>query len=65
LGHEVVIVLGEPAYYHRFGFAPASLFGIACPFPVPPEAFMLLELAPDAAGERGGAVLYRPEFAAL
>jgi putative acetyltransferase len=65
LGHEVVIVLGEPAYYHRFGFTPASLFGVACPFPTPPEAFMLLELAPDAAGERCGTVLYRPEFASL
>ena len=40
LGHGIVIVLGEPNYYHRFGFTPASDFGIECPFPVPSEAFM-------------------------
>jgi putative acetyltransferase len=62
LGHGIVIVLGEPAYYGRFGFTPASKFGIACPFPVPSEAFMLLELWSDAAAGRRGVVRYRPEF---
>jgi len=62
LGHGVVIVVGEPSYYHRFGFAPASQFGIECPFPVPPEAFMLLELAPGLARGYRGVVRYRPEF---
>jgi putative acetyltransferase len=65
LGHEIVIVLGDAAYYRRFGFTSASRFNIACPFPAPPETFMLLELAPDAAGRRGGTVIYRPEFASL
>jgi putative acetyltransferase len=46
MGHRVVIVLGEAAYYGRFGFMPASPFGIKCPFPAPPEAFMVLELSP-------------------
>ena len=62
LGHDVVIVLGEPAYYCRFGFTPASQFGIVCPFPVPSEAFMVLELSPGAAAARRGVVRYRPEF---
>ena len=62
LGHGIVIVLGEPAYYGRFGFTPASQFGIDCPFPVPSEAFMVLELWPDAAAGRRGVVRYRPEF---
>ena len=62
LGHGVVIVLGEPAYYRRFGFMPASQFGIECPFPAPPEAFMLLELSPGAAAGCRGVVRYRPEF---
>jgi putative acetyltransferase len=62
LGHGVVIVLGEPAYYGRFGFTSASQFGIDCPFPVPSEAFMVLELFPDAAAGRQGMVRYRPEF---
>jgi len=62
LGHGIVIVLGEPNYYHRFGFTPASEFGIECPFPVPSEAFMVLELSPGAAAGRRGTVRYRPEF---
>jgi len=60
--HRRVIVLGEPAYYGRFGFTPASRFGIACPFPAPPEAFMVLELSPGAASPCRGTVRYRPEF---
>ena len=62
LGHRIIIVLGEPAYYWRFGFMPASQFGIECPFPAPPEAFMALELSPGAAAGCRGAVRYRPEF---
>ncbi len=62
LGHRIVIVLGSPAYYRRFGFAPASQFGIACPFPAPAKHFMMLELFPGAAAGCNGPVRYRPEF---
>ena len=62
LGHRVVIVLGSPAYYARFGFAEASRFAIQCPFSAPPEDFMVLELSPGAAAECRGLVRYRPEF---
>ena len=62
LGYGIVIVLGEPTYYGRFGFTSASQFGIDCPFPVPSEAFMVLELWSDAAAGRRGMVRYRPEF---
>jgi len=61
-GHGVVIVLGEPDYYHRFGFTPAAPFGIQCPFPAPSEAFMVLELSPGAASGCRGMVRYQPEF---
>src|SRR5690606_21725230 len=40
LGHELVIVLGHPGYYPRFGFECASKYGICCPFEAPDEAFM-------------------------
>lgn len=43
-GHPSVIVLGHPDYYPRFGFQPASGFGVRAPFDVPDEAFMALEL---------------------
>lgn len=31
LGEPVVVLLGNPAYYHRFGFRPASDYGIDPP----------------------------------
>lgn len=43
-GYEAVFVLGHPAYYPRFGFKPASLWGIMPPPDVPDESFMALEL---------------------
>jgi len=62
LGHGVIIVLGDPAYYPRIGFQPASGYGIRCPFDVPPEAFMVLELSPGAAVGYQGMVWYGAEF---
>jgi putative acetyltransferase len=65
LGHSVVIVVGDSAYYRRFGFAPATPFGIECSFPVPDDVFMLLELSPGAAAGYKGMVRYHPEFEKL
>ncbi|WP_424211002.1 bifunctional class I SAM-dependent methyltransferase/N-acetyltransferase [Streptomyces sp. BI20] len=48
-GESLVTVLGHPDYYPRFGFLPASRFGIAAPFEVPDEAIMVLVLDPEAA----------------
>lgn len=44
LGFKSVIALGHDKYYPRFGFKPASTWGIKASFPVPDEAFMALEL---------------------
>jgi putative acetyltransferase len=60
--HQVVIVLGHPEFYSRFGFSPASSFGVGCQFEVPDEAFMLAELSPETAAGRSGTVVYPPEF---
>ena len=57
-----VLVLGEPAFYQRFGFIKASLHGILCPFNVPDEVFMVVELFPGALAGHSGSVKYRPEF---
>jgi len=65
MGHRLVIVLGEPEYYGRFGFTPAATCGIESPFPAPSEAFMMLELVPDTARDVRGVVRYRPEFDAV
>ena len=36
LGHGVVIVVGHPGYYPRFGFVPAEPLGIRAPPPIIP-----------------------------
>jgi putative acetyltransferase len=64
-GHRLVIVLGEPGYYGRFGFSPAAASHIECPFPVPSEAFMMLELVPNSAVGCRGVVRYCREFEAV
>lgn len=54
-GERVVLVLGHPRYYPRFGFVPAMPMGIVPPHPIDmPEAWMVLELEPGAiAGVEG------------
>jgi putative acetyltransferase len=62
LGYDAVVVLGHPDYYPRFGFAPASRFGLRCEYDVPDEVFMALELRPGALAECAGLVRYQAEF---
>jgi len=64
LGAAAVVVLGHPEYYPRFGFVPASRYGLRCEYPVPDDVFMVIEL------ERGslsvpGLVRYHPAFAGV
>ncbi len=63
LGYEVVVVLGHPAYYPRFGFVPASKHGLTCEYPVPDDTFMVVELTPGALNGKRGLVKYHPAFA--
>ena len=63
LGHGVVILVGHPEYYPRFGFVPGEPLGIRPPFEVSPGAFMVLELQPNALAGIRGEVEYPPEFA--
>ncbi|MEV7611787.1 bifunctional class I SAM-dependent methyltransferase/N-acetyltransferase [Streptomyces sp. NPDC089799] len=52
-GEGLVLVLGHPEYYPRFGFVPASRYGIRAPFEVPDEALMALVLDGSAAVPAG------------
>jgi len=61
-GHDCVIVLGHPEYYPRFGFVPASRYGIESEFDVRDEVFMALELYEGALAGCEGTVKYQPEF---
>lgn len=62
-GFELVVVLGHPEYYPRFGFTTAKEKGIDCEYEVPDEAFMILELKPEVLNGKTGTIKYRPEFA--
>jgi putative acetyltransferase len=62
LGYKVVIVVGHPTYYPRFGFISARAKGLETPFPVPDEAFMVIELTPGALNGISGMIIYPPAF---
>jgi len=62
LGFGAVVVLGHPTYYPRFGFVPASRFGMRCEFEAPDEAFMALALQPDVLHGKNGTIHYLAAF---
>jgi putative acetyltransferase len=65
IGQAIVVVLGHPEFYRRFGFTPAMRYGIRSEFDVPEEVFMLLELYKGAVPRCGGVALYPPEFSTV
>jgi putative acetyltransferase len=64
-GWDLVIVLGHHHYYPRFGFVTAKPHRILCPFEVPDEAFMVLELQPETLCKHQGVVKYHAAFSVL
>jgi len=65
LGALGVVVVGHPDYYPRFGFGPASRFGLRCEYNVPDGAFLALELVPGALAGKAGTVRYHAAFGRL
>jgi len=61
-GHDVVVVVGHPGYYQRFGFRPAPAMGLRFCSAEFDEAFMVTELVPGALAGRSGWVEYLPPF---
>jgi putative acetyltransferase len=61
-GHEIVVVLGHPDYYPKFGFVPSQRYGIQCEYECPPEAFMIKELKQNALKGIQGTVFYSSIF---
>lgn len=61
-GYKSVIVLGHVNFYPRFGFLPASKWGINCSFDVTDQAFMALELVDRELDKTEGVVIYPKEF---
>jgi putative acetyltransferase len=63
-GFGWAVVLGEPAYYARFGFRPAAEFGLIDEYGGGP-AFQAMELHAGNLPVGAGLVRYAPEFAAV
>lgn len=61
-GRAGIVVVGHPAFYPRFGFIPASRWGLNWETDVPEGVFMALELVPGQLSAVRGTVRYRPEF---
>ena len=59
-GERIVIVLGHPRYYPRFGFSVEMARDLESPFP--PEAYMAMELQPGALAGIRGKVRYAAAF---
>jgi putative acetyltransferase len=62
-GHRVVIVLGHPAYYPRFGFSCELARRLDSPYAG--ESFMALELVDGSLAGVAGKLEYPPPFSAF
>ena len=64
-GCPFIVVLGHAEFYPRFGFRPATTFGIGCEWNVPDEVFMALMLDDAKRPGIGGTARYRAEFSTV
>jgi predicted N-acetyltransferase YhbS len=56
-GHSAVILLGDAAYYTRFGFSPAKTAGLSLPGPFERERLLGLELRDGALDSASGMIV--------
>jgi len=59
--HRIVVVLGHPDFYPRFGFSSKLATSLESPFGGG-EAWMALELVPGSLSKIAGSVEYSPPF---
>jgi predicted N-acetyltransferase YhbS len=63
LGFHSAILLGHPEYYPRFGYKPASNWGIKTQIPLPSDdVFMAVELTENGLNGISGMAVFPPEF---
>jgi putative acetyltransferase len=60
-GHRIVVVLGHPQFYPRFGFSSKLASSLTSPFGGG-DSWMALELVPGALADVAGRVVYPPPF---
>ena len=56
MGYTSVYLVGNPDYYHRFGFKTSANFGIRHVLDIPDEYVMICELVPNALSGISGTV---------
>ena len=61
MGYDIVVLVGHPSYYPRFGFSKASEHGLQNEYGVD-DPFMVMELREGALAEVSGLVQFQPEF---
>ena len=59
---RAISVLGDPAYYGRFGYRLAADFNITPPAGIPAEYFLIKPLFDGALANVSGELQYAPEF---
>ncbi len=57
-GHKAAVVVGDPAYYARFGFRPSTDFGIENANGIPSQYVMACELCPHALSGIKGSITF-------
>ena len=57
-GYRTVFVVGDPAFYSRFGFQSSALFGIRHIPPIPDENVMVRDIVPGALAGVTGTVTF-------
>lgn len=62
LGLDSVVLIGHPSYYPRFGFVPASQFGLQTNYSVPDAVFMARPLRLGGMDDLAGEVRYSSAF---
>ena len=62
MGYGAVFLIGHPTYYPRFGFVPASRYGMKTTYNVPDEVFMVRLLRPDGVEGITGTVVFPEAF---
>ncbi|WP_162685294.1 GNAT family N-acetyltransferase [Lactiplantibacillus plantarum] len=58
--YKFISILGDSHYYSRFGYKPASTYGVIAPMEVPEEVFMIKIF--DQNNDYSGLLKYAPEF---
>lgn len=63
--YPAVVILGHPGYYPIFGFTPSVNYSITSEYDVPPDVFMIKELAPGVLAGIPGIAKYHEAFTEL